>query len=189
MRGYFIYLMTLILICVACEKDKSSSTEGLSTSLTSSGDGSLNPSPDTGDDGNLPQEPDDSSGDLMVAEFMQLLNSHRQSLGLRGLVLDMEVTQVAETHSQNMADGKVAFGHNGFSSRCSESKAILGGGNLCSENVAMGQKSAQAVFKAWMNSSGHRANMESSRVTHTGFGYAQNSQGTYYWTQIFIEVD
>jgi uncharacterized protein YkwD len=88
-----------------------------------------------------------------------------------------------------MATGAVAFGHLGFSERCLVAKSLLGGGNLCAENVAMGQKSPSAVFTSWMNSPGHRANIEQSRVTHTGFGYAQSTSGIYYWTQIFMELN
>lgn len=121
-------------------------------------------------------------------EFMDLINDHRQSIGLRALIHDPGMEKIAQTHSQNMANGTVAFGHTGFSTRCSQARAVLGGGNLCAENVAYGQKTPQAAFNSWMNSSGHRANIEQSRVTHTGFGYAKNASGTVYWTQIFLEL-
>lgn len=121
-------------------------------------------------------------------EFMILVNDHRRSLGLRALIHKDEVADIAQKHSQNMASGIVSFGHTGFSGRCSDARAALGGGNLCAENVAAGQKTPEAAFNSWMSSSGHRANIEKSRVTHTGFGYAKNSSGKYYWTQIFIEL-
>jgi uncharacterized protein YkwD len=86
-----------------------------------------------------------------------------------------------------MANGTTAFGHTGFSTRCSAAKSVLGGGNWCGENVAAGQKTPKDAFNSWMNSSGHRANIEKGQATYTGFGYAQNSSGKYYWTQIFLE--
>ncbi len=119
--------------------------------------------------------------------FMQLINDHRISIGLQALTHEDELADISTTHSSNMATGITPFGHDGFSARCAEGRAILGGGNYCGENVAMGQKTVQAAFTAWMNSPGHRANIEQPRYTHTGFGYAQNSSGTYYWTQLFIE--
>ncbi len=118
---------------------------------------------------------------------MDLVNDHRASIGLRALIHDDEMGTIARTHSQNMASGAVAFGHTGFSSRCSASKTALGGGNWCGENVAAGQTTPKAAFTSWMNSSGHRANIEQGRATHTGFGYAKSSSGKYYWTQIFVE--
>jgi uncharacterized protein YkwD len=51
------------------------------------------------------------------------------------------------------------------------------------ENIARGQATPQAVVNAWMNSSGHRANILNSSFTHIGVGYAENGR---YWTQMFI---
>jgi uncharacterized protein YkwD len=51
------------------------------------------------------------------------------------------------------------------------------------ENIAKGQPSPEAVVNAWMNSSGHRANILNSTFTHIGVGYAS---GGSYWTQMFI---
>lgn len=121
-------------------------------------------------------------------EFMELVNDHRISMGLRPLTHDDGMGEIARRHSANMANGSVAFGHDGFSSRCSQAKTMMGGGNYCAENVAMGQKNAQAAFNSWMNSPGHRANIESTRPTHTGFGHVKSASGRYYWTQIFLEV-
>lgn len=132
---------------------------------------------------------DSSQVSSIESEYMQLLNDHRSSLGLRPLILHEQMSSVALNHSSNMARGLVAFGHTGFSVRCSQVKSMLGGGNLCGEIVAMGQTSAQKVFNSWMNSSGHRAKMEEGRYTHTGFAYAKSGSGTIYWTQIFLEVD
>ncbi|WP_245237491.1 CAP domain-containing protein [Paenibacillus ihuae] len=49
------------------------------------------------------------------------------------------------------------------------------------ENIAMGQKSAQEVMTAWMNSEGHRANILSANFNYIGVGYDNN-----YWVQEFI---
>jgi len=53
------------------------------------------------------------------------------------------------------------------------------------ENIASGQRTPEAVVTAWMNSEGHRANILSSNFSKIGVGYATNSNGTPYWTQIF----
>ncbi len=52
------------------------------------------------------------------------------------------------------------------------------------ENIAKGQKTAEAVFNAWMNSEGHRANILSSNFTQMGIGVTDGS--TKYWCQMFI---
>ena len=38
---------------------------------------------------------------------------------------------------------------------------------------------------AWLNSSGHRANIENASYRAIGIGVARASNGTYYWTQNF----
>ena len=56
--------------------------------------------------------------------------------------------------------------------------------NTAGENIAKGQKSAEAVFNAWMNSQGHRANILNSRFTQMGIGVTSGSSK--YWSQMFI---
>ena len=51
------------------------------------------------------------------------------------------------------------------------------------ENIAKGQRSAQEVVNAWMNSAGHRANILNKNFTHIGVGYVADGN---YWTQMFI---
>lgn len=125
--------------------------------------------------------------DTWTKEFMTLINDHRVSIGLNALTHVDGLGLISSEHSQDMATGKVAFGHTGFTDRCSDGRTVIGGGNWCGENVAMGQKTPEAAFTAWMNSPGHRANIEQAKATHTGFGYAKDSSGKYYWTQLFLQ--
>jgi uncharacterized protein YkwD len=120
-------------------------------------------------------------------EYMEILNSHRQRLGLRPLIYTLIIEPVAHEHSDDMARGKTSFGHSGWRARCRKITDELRG-NACSEIVAMGQKTPQAVFDAWYNSSSHRASLENPRYTHTGLGVVKNSKGVIYWTQLFLEV-
>jgi len=53
------------------------------------------------------------------------------------------------------------------------------------ENIARGQKTAEAVMKGWMNSPDHRSNILGSGYTKMGIGFAAGSEGTPYWVQIF----
>ena len=52
------------------------------------------------------------------------------------------------------------------------------------ENIAYGQSSPAAVVQAWMNSSGHRANILSRDFTTIGVGYTVVN-GTACWSQFF----
>ena len=52
------------------------------------------------------------------------------------------------------------------------------------ENIAYGQSSPEEVMTAWMNSSGHRANILNSSFTKLGVG-VYKSGNTIYWVQLF----
>lgn len=194
--------LIILLFTLSCNKDSSSTS-----SETSAPSQTREPDSSTIDDGNdsgsttgsytnggsgsggddSGSGAPDTTNKTWTDEFVDLVNAHRSSMGLRTLVNSDGMADIAREHSLDMASGRVAFGHTGFSGRCSEARAVLGGGNWCAENVAAGQKTPQAAFTSWMNSSGHRANIESSKATHMGFGYAKNSSGKYYWTQIFLQ--
>jgi uncharacterized protein YkwD len=55
------------------------------------------------------------------------------------------------------------------------------------ENIACGQRSPEEVVNAWLNSSGHRANIMSSAYNYIGVGLVYDSSTVYgyYWAQIF----
>lgn len=129
-----------------------------------------------------------AESETLTTEFMRLVNEHRKSKGLGTITHSVSMSDIAFTHSQNMARKNVSFGHSGFSGRCSEARDAMGGGNLCAENVAQGQRTAQAVFNSWMNSSSHRANIENSRITHSGLGISTATDGSLYWTHLFLEL-
>ncbi|MDD4111103.1 MAG: CAP domain-containing protein, partial [Clostridia bacterium] len=40
---------------------------------------------------------------------------------------------------------------------------------------------------SWMNSPGHRANILNRSFTEIGVGAAKKSNGTLYWTQLFLK--
>jgi uncharacterized protein YkwD len=55
------------------------------------------------------------------------------------------------------------------------------------ENIAYGQRTPEEVMNAWMNSSGHRANILNPSYNQIGVGVAKSANGTFYWTQEFIK--
>lgn len=133
--------------------------------------------------------PSETISPLKVDEYLELVNAHRKRLGLRVLESTPVIQEVAEEHSKNMAMGYQRFGHNGWKLRCQEVKASLGGGNMCGEIVAWGQKTPRAVFNAWLGSRSHRLTIEGNRYTHTGLGFMRSRSGEIYWTQIFLELE
>lgn len=117
-------------------------------------------------------------------EVVRLVNVERKKNGLKELTYDWELSRVARYKSQDMKD-KSYFSHTSptYGSPFQMMKNFGITYRTAGENIAKGQATPEAVVKAWMNSSGHRANILNSSFTHIGVGYVS---GGNYWTQMFI---
>ncbi len=117
------------------------------------------------------------------------VNQYRASLGLAPLSLDSRISSQARAHSQNMASGAVPFSHDGFSQRVQAIAEVISYDGAA-ENVAYNQgysdPATQAV-QGWLNSTGHRTNIEGG-YNLTGIGVAKNSSGEYYFNQVFVST-
>ncbi|SCG82521.1 SCP-like extracellular protein [Proteiniborus sp. DW1] len=120
-------------------------------------------------------------------EVVRLVNVERQKNGLNALELDAELSKVAREKSKDMAT-KGYFSHTSptYGSPFDMMKKFGIKYSSAGENIAMGQPTAEAVVKAWMNSEGHRANILNKNFTKIGVGYYKASNGSPYWTQMFI---
>jgi len=122
----------------------------------------------------------------MDKEIFDLINKHREDKGLNTLEFNEEIWKGAQGHSENMANGTTPFSHDGFSERVAEIRENMGlSGGASAENVAMGYTTATAVVNGWINSEGHKKNLEGD-YTHSAVSAVKDSKGTYYYTQIFI---
>lgn len=119
-------------------------------------------------------------------EILQLINNHRATLQLAPLVFYAAIQAASHQHSNNMAQGSIAFGHDGFAVRANELIQLLKG-TAASENVAMGQQSANEVVQSWLNSEGHRKNIEGD-YNLTGIAVVKSASGENLFTQIFIKA-
>lgn len=117
-------------------------------------------------------------------EVVKLVNIERTKNGLKELTYDWELSRVARYKSQDMKD-KGYFSHTSptYGSPFQMMKSFGITYRTAGENIAKGQATPEAVVKAWMNSSGHRANILNSSFTHIGVGYVSDGN---YWTQMFI---
>ncbi|NJD61730.1 MAG: CAP domain-containing protein [Deltaproteobacteria bacterium] len=135
----------------------------------------------------MPDHPNASVAALESRTF-KLVNDHRSAIGLAPLVHDARIAAVARRHSRNMAEGRVPAGHDGFETRRRDiSKRIPLRG--IAENVGANDyprsDTVRAAVSGWLESRGHRENIE-GRYDLTGVGIARDSRGVYYYTQIFI---
>src|SRR5699024_5014290 len=93
-------------------------------------------------------------------EVAQLTNQERAKQGLAPLQFNWELSRVARDKSQDMID-KNYFSHTSptYGSPFDMMKKYGIQYRTAGENIAKGQKTAQAVVNGWMNSEGHRKNI------------------------------
>ena len=130
----------------------------------------------------LIQDYDYNSDELQLAD---LINEHRVSLGLNPLQLINHVSYKSEEHNEYMIAKKVV-NHDLFSQRSENIIEVLGAVKV-NENVAYNFVSSNSALNAWLNSPGHKANIEGS-FTHFGISIrADQTTGKKYYTNIFIK--
>ncbi|EWH13329.1 hypothetical protein KLA_10408 [Cellulophaga geojensis KL-A] len=124
-----------------------------------------------------------SNAELENNLFIQV-NSHRESLGLQPLKTSTIAKKYATSHSEYMANTK-DLSHANFEERA---KAIANetGANYIAENIASSYTSAQETLQSWLQSEGHKANLEGD-YTHTGISVMHKQNGDYYYTQLFYK--
>ena len=161
---------------------------GSSQNPGSGSGGGSSETPDSGSGGGSSETPDSGSGGgssqaSYAAQVVSLVNAERAKHGLSALTMDSSVTAAAQVRagelyrsfSHTRPDGRSCF------TALREAGASYSGAG---ENIAYGQRSPEAVMQAWMNSSGHRANILSNKYTKIGVGYTVKN-GVTYWTQMF----
>jgi uncharacterized YkwD family protein/spore coat assembly protein SafA len=117
-------------------------------------------------------------------EVIRLVNEIRVQNGLSPLTYDWELSRVARFKSQDMRDNRY-FAHNSpvYGTPFQMIRNFGISFRSAGENIARGYATPQAVVNAWMNSSGHRANILNAGYTRIGVGYVADGN---YWTQMFI---
>lgn len=136
-----------------------------------------NEKPDTG-------TPEDSTGHAYIKQVVDLVNAERAKEGLSPLTIDTKVQAAAQIRA---VECEQSFSHtrpNGssFVTALKEQNVSY---RSAGENIAWGQRSPEEVVTAWMNSSGHRANIMNANFTTIGVGYYRNAKGVNYWCQLF----
>lgn len=122
-----------------------------------------------------------SAAQAVLAE----VNAARAQNGLSALTLDASMNRAAAVRAAELAQ---SFSHtrpNGSRGLTALNEAGVSY-RTAGENIASGQQTAQAVVSAWMNSSGHRANILSASFGRMGVGQATIG-GRTYWVQLFAD--
>jgi hypothetical protein len=117
----------------------------------------------------------------------ELVNNHRAQMGLEPLSYSEDIAAVARRHSRDMARGYVGMGHEGAESRGSALARVITFTQFA-ENIGANNHSASSTARTavagWLNSPGHRANLE-GKFDLTGIGIVRSGE-TFFFTQIFL---
>ena len=116
-------------------------------------------------------------------QVLALVNAERAAAGCGALSADSGLASVARAHSADMRD-RGFFDHVNLDGLDPFDRAERAGISARAENIAYGQADAAEVMTAWMNSSGHRANILNCSLTRLGVGVAEGAGGPW-WTQLF----
>ncbi|MGN7761861.1 CAP domain-containing protein [Paenibacillus sp. 22594] len=115
-------------------------------------------------------------------QIVTLVNKERAAAGLSPVAALASLNKVAAAKATDMRSNNY-FSHTSptYGSPFDMMSSFGVTYQYAGENIAMGQKTPQEVMTAWMNSTGHRANILSANFNYIGVGFDNN-----YWVQEFI---
>ncbi|NGX82837.1 CAP domain-containing protein [Aequorivita sp. KMM 9714] len=121
----------------------------------------------------------------LSSRILEIINIHRDSLGLNTLQLDNQYSSaLAVDHSLYMIDVN-ELNHDNFGYR-SDAIKYYQKAKTVSEIVGYGYDTAEGVVNAWLNSESHKVIIEGD-FTHTGFGVLKSDNNRNYFTQMFYK--
>lgn len=116
-----------------------------------------------------------------------LINEEREKNGREPLEFDATIYEACEIRAEEIAE-KFSHTRPDGSSCFTVFEEVGVTHRAAGENIAGGQISPEAAVEAWMNSSGHKANILNKSYTHAAVGcYVLRSFSGYgiYWVQMF----
>lgn len=175
------------------QKPSSGSNQSGSQKPNTGGNQSGSQKPDNGSNQggnqNKPENIDNSlssTAQSYIAQIVTLVNAERAKNGLSAVTYDSTLHSAAQVRAEEIVS---SFSHtrpNGtyYSSVLKEFDVSY---RRSGENIAWGQKTPEEVMTAWMNSSGHRANILNASYNKIGVGCNISPSGTIYWSQLFTD--
>ncbi len=106
---------------------------------------------------------------LIELNVVKYTNDERVRRGLSKLEIDPALMESARRHTAWMV----------------RNRSLVHTSRPVAENIAMGQPHSTSVVSAWMNSSGHRANILDGSHGRIGVAAYRTAGGTIYWCQQF----
>lgn len=114
-----------------------------------------------------------------------LINNYRVSHGKNSLEIINHISYKSQEHNDYMIFNNVV-NHDFFEDRCNNIIQVLGAIRV-GENVAYNFSTPNSVLNAWLNSPGHKANLDGD-YTHFGLSISiKPSTGKKYYTNMFMK--
>lgn len=131
-----------------------------------------------------PSPEPEMSVEVMASEVIRLTNIERVKDGAAPLQYHAGLQRAAMVRAEEITR---KFSHTRPDGTTAETVLLdCGVSNGAGENIAAGQKTPEAVVRAWMNSSGHRATMLNPNAKYIGVGVCKSPiTGQWLWTQEF----
>jgi uncharacterized protein YkwD len=147
---------------ISCSSDESTSPQGTDTAIV-------------------------DTYDYNAAELklITLINEHRASIGLNTLEKINYISYKSAEHNTYMMENGVV-NHDFFQQRSQDLINLLGAERV-GENIAANFISPEGALNAWLNSPGHKSNIEGD---YTNFGVSITTDpetGNVYYTNMFIK--
>lgn len=136
--------------------------------------------------GNTSSSTETSNMNSDEKEVFDLINKQRTNNGLAALKNDSEIQRVARIKAQDMVNNNY-FSHTSptYGSPFDMLKSFKISYKTAGENIA-GNSSNSSAVTAWMNSSGHKANILNSNFNYTGIGVVSSPKYGKMYVQLFI---
>jgi len=127
----------------------------------------------------------EAAPDGVVREYEKLANAHRVRVGCGRLRWDGPTGSVAQAHAVDMVR-RDFFSHTNPDGRSPFDRLRAAGVayTAAAENIAFGYPTARGVLRGWLDSPGHRKNLENCRYTRHGVGLRQGK-----WVEVFIRPE
>jgi len=124
-----------------------------------------------------------SKHSIIETDLFEMINNYRASIGLNEMKFDSTTYYYSGLHTNYMIS-KGTTSHDNFSTRA-ENISKVTGAIFVAENVAKNYDTIEDAFEAWLDSPGHRVNIEGDYY-YSAISINENRNGDLYFTQLFF---
>ncbi|WP_432665878.1 CAP domain-containing protein [Wukongibacter baidiensis] len=169
------------------EKETTKPDTGNETPAPETGNETPNPDTGTDTDTNKPDQTTNQGISAKEQQMVNLINEARRQNGVKPLIVDTKLTELARMKSKDMIDNNY-FSHNSptYGSPFDMLKNFGVSYRSAGENIA-GNQTVERAHESLMNSPGHRRNILSPDYTHIGIGIQEGGRYGSMFTQMFIK--